>query len=80
MNKNTGNHAMEKCYQEDLIFSFSQWELTQAQEEALNFFSHLWVAWLTELLESEQENLLALAIYQNLSQNSQMYGENITEH
>ena len=80
MNKNTGGPVMEKSCQEDLIFSFSQWELTQEQEEALNFFSHLWAAWLTELLAQGQENLFPPAMYQNLSQNSQKLGEIITEH
>ena len=71
---------MEKSCQEDLIFSFSQCELTQAQEGQLNFFSHLWAAWLTELLAQKQENLFPPAMYQNLFQNSQMLGEFITKH
>ena len=71
---------MGKFYLEDSILLSFQWELTQAQAGALNCFSPLLVAYLTELLDQEQESLFPLVIVQLLSQNSQKLGESITVH
>ena len=59
-----------KYYLEDSILLYFQWELTQAQEEALNFFSPLLAAYLMELSAQRQENLFHPAMAQILSRNS----------
>jgi hypothetical protein len=71
---------MEKYYLGDSTLLSFQWELTQGQVGALNCFSHLLDAYLTELLAQRQEDLFPTVIVQLLSQNSQKLGGNTTVH
>ena len=71
---------MEKYYLGDSTLLYFQWQLMRGQAEALNCFSNLLDAYLTELLAQQQEALFPQVILQLLSQNSQNVAGNITVH